>query len=80
MMGERHPGRIQVVREPLLGLSHARNRGICESRGEVIAFTDDDARVGSGWLRALVEACERPDVACAGGPVHATREGPLPPG
>ena len=78
MMERALSGRIRVVQEPVLGLSHARNRGICASRGEVIAFTDDDARVGPGWLRALVEACERPDVACAGGPVHATREGPLP--
>lgn len=77
-MVERHPGRIRVVQEPVLGLSQARNRGIHESRGGVIAFTDDDARAGPGWLRALVEACERPDVACAGGPVVATREGSFP--
>jgi GT2 family glycosyltransferase len=77
MMSERHPGRIRIVREPVLGLSRARNRGICESHGEVIAFTDD-ARVSVHWLRALVEACERPEVACAGGPVHPTMEEPLP--
>jgi len=77
-LSERHAGRIRVVREPVLGLSSARNRGICESRGNVIAFTDDDARAGRCWLRALVEACERPGVACAGGPVLAALEEPLP--
>lgn len=74
----RHEGRIRVVREPVLGLSRARNRGIRESRGDVIAFTDDDAQVTPRWLGALVEACQRPGVVCAGGPVHATLEDPLP--
>ena len=74
----RHPGRIRVVQEPVLGLSSARNRGILESCGRVIAFTDDDARVRPRWLRALVDACERPEVAGAGGPVRAALEDPLP--
>jgi glucosyl-dolichyl phosphate glucuronosyltransferase len=74
----RHPGRIRLVREPVLGLSSARNRGIRESRGAVIAFTDDDARVCPRWLRALVDTCERPHVGCAGGPVRPVLERPLP--
>ena len=74
----RHPGRIRLVPEPVLGHSSARNRGIQESRGDVIAFTDDDARVSPRWLRALVDTCERPRVGCAGGPVRAVLEGPLP--
>jgi glucosyl-dolichyl phosphate glucuronosyltransferase len=78
MISARYGGRIRVVREPLLGLSRARNRGIHESHGEVIAFTDDDATVTPHWLGVLVEACQRPGVACAGGPVHAALEAPLP--
>jgi GT2 family glycosyltransferase len=77
-MAERHPGRIRLVREPVLGHSSARNRGVRESRGDVIAFTDDDARVTPGWLRALVDTCERPQVGCAGGPVRAVLVEPLP--
>jgi GT2 family glycosyltransferase len=78
-MCKRHPKLIRVVREPVLGLSRARNRGIQESFGNVIAFTDDDARVDAHWLRALVEACERSEVACAGGPVRPSLEtGSLP--
>ena len=35
------------------GLSWARNAGIRESQGEVIAFTDDDVIVEPDWLRNL---------------------------
>ena len=55
----RHAGRIRIVREPRLGLSRARNLGIRESRGEVIAFTDDDARVTPRWLPAWTVPCGR---------------------
>jgi GT2 family glycosyltransferase len=74
----RHPGRIRVVREPVLGHSSARNRGVLEARGEVIAFTDDDARPSPRWLRVLVDACEQPQVGCAGGPVRAVPGGSFP--
>ncbi len=49
-IARQHPGRIRVVREPVLGHSRARNRGVLSSRGHVIAFTDDDARVSPRWL------------------------------
>lgn len=45
---------IRYVAEPRPGLSIARNRGIAESRGEVIAFTDDDAVPEADWLSRLL--------------------------
>jgi glycosyltransferase involved in cell wall biosynthesis/GT2 family glycosyltransferase len=44
---------IRVVREPAPGLSHARNRGLREARGEVIVFADDDVEVDRDWLATL---------------------------
>lgn len=42
--------RFRLVHEPKPGLSRARNRGLAEARGEVVAYTDDDVRVDPAWL------------------------------
>lgn len=44
---------VRYVLEELPGQSRARNRGILETTGELIAFTDDDAQPDPGWLTAL---------------------------
>jgi GT2 family glycosyltransferase len=61
------PG-VRVVRETRPGISAARNRGIAEATGEVIAFTDDDVDVDRRWLRALCERFVRePELAAVTG-------------
>jgi len=47
---------VRYVREPTPGVSRARNRGIFESTGDLIAFTDDDCVVDPGWLDGVDEA------------------------
>lgn len=54
--------------EPVPGLLSGRHRGAQAAAGEVCAFLDDDVRVSGGWLAAVREAFQRPDVALAGGP------------
>jgi glycosyltransferase involved in cell wall biosynthesis len=51
-----HPGRIRYAFESRQGLSWARNKGIEEARGGMIAFTDDDVVVDPVWLAALARA------------------------
>ena len=48
---QRYPQRFRYVFESDQGLSHARNAGIREARGAIIAFTDDDLTVEPTWLQ-----------------------------
>lgn len=62
--------RIRYVREPSPRLSIARNRGIAEARGEIIAMSDDDVRVAPNWLLNIAHAFQKyPHVACVTGSV-----------
>lgn len=60
----RHPGRVRYLFEPKQGLSNARNTGISEARGSVVAFTDDDVTVDPKWLQHLTQPLL--DNQCAG--------------
>jgi glycosyltransferase involved in cell wall biosynthesis len=59
---------VRYIREPSIGLSAARNRGICEAQGEIISFIDDDVEVSTGWLIAIQNRFLDPNVNVVGGP------------
>ncbi len=69
MLDRRFPmeERIRYFRETEAGTSLARNRGIAEARGSIVAFTDDDVLADPNWLKALVAAFSRHDVECVTG-------------
>jgi O-antigen biosynthesis protein len=50
------------------GLSAARNLGWKESRGDIVAYIDDDAFPDPNWLDYIVRAFETGDYAAVGGP------------
>jgi glycosyltransferase involved in cell wall biosynthesis len=60
----------RVVHEPRRGLDRARNRGIAEALGDVVAFVDDDCEVDEGWLEYIRVALADPEVAAVTGRVR----------
>jgi GT2 family glycosyltransferase len=58
---------VQVLKTPGLGPAGARNMGTKEAAGEVLAFTDDDCLVDSGWIGRLCAAIGRSASMAAGG-------------
>lgn len=52
LVKDKYP-QCRYVREGTPGLDHARNRAIIESKGEIVAYTDDDVMVDAGWVEAL---------------------------
>ena len=59
----------RYVRQEPAGLSVARNRGMKEARGQILAYTDDDCIAHPDWLLHLARAFNAsPKVVAAGGP------------
>ncbi|HMF99265.1 MAG TPA: glycosyltransferase [Vicinamibacterales bacterium] len=60
--------KVRVVDTPNQGLSAARNVGLAEATGEIVAYTDADTRVDRDWLTYLVQPFLTSDVVGSGGP------------
>jgi glycosyltransferase involved in cell wall biosynthesis len=52
----RGDGRFRYLRSREIGLSRGRNRGVTETQGKIIAFTDDDCDVPSDWIESIARA------------------------
>lgn len=63
----RIPERFRYIFEKRQGKSHALNRGIGESKGDVLVFVDDDVTVEASWLRNLTASLWSGEWAGAGG-------------
>jgi glycosyltransferase involved in cell wall biosynthesis len=59
--------RIRMVSEATPGSYAARNRGVRESNGRILAFTDSDCVASKNWLAELVMPFETPEVGLVQG-------------
>jgi glycosyltransferase involved in cell wall biosynthesis len=70
---------VRLLRQPPRNQSVARNRGVDDAKGSLIAFLDDDELAPAGWLSSLVDGSSRyPDADCFGGPCRIRFEGRPP--
>jgi len=65
-------GRLKYLFEPNQGLNYARNKGIRESKGEIVVFTDDDVIVSEDWINHIGEFFKNTDYDAVGGRVLPT--------
>src|SRR5262249_61035732 len=73
-IARRHP-RVRLIEVPNGGLSAARNVGLAEATGEIVAYTDADTRVDPDWLTFLVQPFLTSDVLGSGGPNVVPKHG-----
>ena len=68
-----------IVDEP--GMLHAMHAGMAQARGDVIAFTDDDAVARPEWLAHILRHYQDPAVGAVGGRdvAHPARDQPSVP-
>lgn len=69
--GYKRLSNLRLLREEKQGLSHARNRGIQEAKGDYIAYLDDDVLVPPEWLKILTNLIliNQPSLDGLGGPL-----------
>lgn len=59
------------------GLSAARNLGVREAKGEIIAFIDDDAVADKNWIKSYVRKFKDEKVGGVGGTIYSEFKGKL---
>jgi glycosyltransferase involved in cell wall biosynthesis len=69
--------RVVVAHESRAGVANARNAGLREARGALIAFLDDDEIAPEGWLAELVRVQREHNADVVFGPVRTKLQGPV---
>jgi glycosyltransferase involved in cell wall biosynthesis len=64
--------------EPNQGLSHARNRGWKEAKGEYVAYVDDECKMPKQWLATAKKIIEKYNPSVFGGPILGYFKDPKP--
>lgn len=70
---------VRLIEQPTPGPGPARNLGVAESRGDILAFIDADCTACPGWLRAIHDAIKHDAAQIVGGDVRIARSDPQRP-
>ncbi len=70
---EKKDARIRVLRQPIRGVSAARNRALEECRGQYLLFLDGDDWIDSDYLSVLIEGIQGVEYAACGYRAHFER-------
>jgi GT2 family glycosyltransferase len=68
---------VRAIHQTNQGLSVARNVGLHEARGSIVAYTDSDCFADPNWLTHLVYQLEYTGAAAVGGPNLTPEDGRL---
>ena len=63
---------IVILDHDRRGAAWARNQGLRQATGDLVAFIDDDCVPPEDWLERLVSAIDRHDTAASGGTFEET--------
>lgn len=70
---------VLALKEPVAGVSRAKNRALKAARGDIVAFTDDDCRLAPDYFDRLNEAHDHYAAPCLiGGRVELGGDDALP--
>jgi glucosyl-dolichyl phosphate glucuronosyltransferase len=75
----KYPKRLVYLCEPVGGKSAALNRGLRETRGQLVGFIDDDEEIDRHWFETIADAFRDERLDFIGGPC-LPRWGAEPPG
>jgi glycosyltransferase involved in cell wall biosynthesis len=70
---ERYRDHAVVLHETMRGPAAARNRGLSNAKGDVVAFTDADCIVDSNWLSRVLAPLDDPSVGIVGGTIRSVQ-------
>jgi glycosyltransferase involved in cell wall biosynthesis len=63
------PTTLRVVTEPQKGLTRARQRGLIEATGDLLAYTDADTLLPEGWAEEALDVFSKSEkTVCLSGP------------
>jgi GT2 family glycosyltransferase len=60
------PCSLRYIHESQPGLSYVRNRGMDESRGQIVGFLDDDIFISKNWLVDVIDCFNSTGADCVG--------------